>query len=192
MCVPLLWLAPVGIRAWWHPAGCEHLSFTSSASANCKIRLSPLGQRLKAPRKIETVINLKIQWLTQSLNDKVQISDKRFVCTFFINSSWTFPLFGCNQFFTLLRKISKMVGIGWWASEQCVDDIIQHNNKSKAEIFSLDSFPIPLCHYISAALLNRPNVAGPGAPGDRLPLHPLLLLQLHHAQAEAEARSGSR
>ena len=85
-----------------------------------------------------------------------------------------------------------MVGIGWWASEQCVDDIIQHNNKSKAEIFTPDSFPIQLCHYISAPLLNRPNVAGPGAPGDRLPLHPLLLLQLHHAQAEAEARSGSR
>ena len=87
-----------------------------------------------------------------------------------------------------------MVGIGWWASEQYVDDIIQHNNKSKAEIFTLDSFPIQLnvIHYISDALLNRPNVAGPGAPGDRLPLHPLLLLQLHHAQAEAEARSGSR
>ena len=30
-----------------------------------------------------------------------------------------------------------MVVIGLWASEQCVDDIIQHNNKSKAEIVFL-------------------------------------------------------
>ena len=84
-------------------------------------------------------------------------------------------------------SLSKKVVIGWWASEQCADDIIQHNNKSRLQLIYTSFPPSPL-YVIADALLDRPDVAGPGAPGDRLPLHPLLLLQLHHAQAETGAR----
>ena len=98
-----------------------------------------------------------------------------------------FPQQFLNLFFIWIINfsLSKKVVIGWWASEQCVDDIIQHNNKSRLELFE-EIFTLVFL-VLADALLDRPDVAGPGAPGDRLPLHPLLLLQLHHAQAEAGA-----